>query len=155
MGLLPGTDDQLVLPRVKGQLGVIHRALRFEPENPRLHLCHRQDRTGHRQPIGAQRLRRRCKGRLRFMAAPSPLCSAFFPLSHFNVKCQESSRGLDCHGTAGGQQPVSCAGVRYVETRCGFSQTGHVAAVYSAEAWLLGHLSAAMMVRMIVHQHES
>lgn len=45
MRLLPGTDDQFVLPGVKGQLGVIHRALRFEPENPRLHLCHRQDRT--------------------------------------------------------------------------------------------------------------
>lgn len=39
---LPGTDDQFVLPWVKGQLGVIHRALCFEPENPRLHLCHRQ-----------------------------------------------------------------------------------------------------------------
>lgn len=45
-GFLPGTDDQFVLPGVKGELGVIHRALRFEPENPRLHLCHRQDRTG-------------------------------------------------------------------------------------------------------------
>lgn len=45
--LLPGTDDQFVLAGVKGQLGVIHRALCFEPENPRLHLCHRQDTATH------------------------------------------------------------------------------------------------------------
>lgn len=42
---LPGTDDQFVLARVKGQLWVIHRALCLEPEDPRLHLCQRHRRT--------------------------------------------------------------------------------------------------------------
>lgn len=42
---LPGTDDQFVLAGVEGQLWVIHRALRLEPEDPRLHLCQRHHRT--------------------------------------------------------------------------------------------------------------
>ena len=39
---LPGTDDQFILAGVKGQLWIIHRALCFESEDPRLHLCQQQ-----------------------------------------------------------------------------------------------------------------
>lgn len=87
--LLPGTDDQFVLPGVEGQLGVIHRALRFEPENPRLHFCHRQDRT--RQQSANQKaafmtagLMNRLRSKNRQLSKtpgqfdlPSLLCSAF------------------------------------------------------------------------------
>lgn len=42
---IPGTDNQFVLSGVKGQLWVIHRALRLEPEDPGLHLCRWQHRA--------------------------------------------------------------------------------------------------------------
>lgn len=53
---IPGTDDQFVLAGVKGQLWVIHRALRLEPEDPWLHLWRGEaDRAQHNsEPIRAQ-----------------------------------------------------------------------------------------------------